>query len=126
MREPLRTIPGTVIHEPPILDKYELIETLLEFDGPLVCLYQQSCASDDLILVVWCDCDDVANRWMVIPVHFPQNRDSAIEVLKSLRGRGPVRVQFVDFDTNCVAVRQSSAWSTEIPDDYLPIAQYWA
>lgn len=45
---------------------YKHIEDLLYYDGPLLSLFEDDAQSKYLYL--WIDCNDVFNRWCIIPI----------------------------------------------------------
>lgn len=45
---------------------YKRIEDLLYYDGPLLSLFEDSAQFKYLYL--WVDCNDLANRWCIIPI----------------------------------------------------------
>jgi hypothetical protein len=62
----VETVNGTALPSLPI-SGLQRVRDLIYFDGPLLTEYVNS--SGDSYLFYWCDCDESANRWMVLRVN---------------------------------------------------------
>jgi hypothetical protein len=99
----------------------ELVRDIEEFDGPLLSEFRSS--KGETFLYYWCDCDETANRWLVV-------RTPPQDLFRYLVGRTPLRslirdcrdrfLYVVDLDEGSVLLDAWFVYADKLPDNYLP------
>ncbi len=120
----MKTISGIELPYFPISD-LKHVRDLAYFDGPLLSHYEHSNGDD--FLYYWCDCDDHANRWMVLRVN-------EASVLRLIDRFVPLRfvipescrddfVYLLDIDNDGGILQTKMVAVKEVPDNYKPKAE---
>jgi hypothetical protein len=98
------------------------IGNLLEYEGPLLSLYEDTDHPDTYYLHKWVDHDNNANRWVVVPmslaaIHalFHQQTTFRQVILQA------DHIHLVDFDQKDNALQVLSIDIADLPDAYLPM-----
>lgn len=94
---------------------------LIEQDGPLLSLYYNE--KGDYYLLYWLDCDDNANRWMILRIDIKMlyeylNNDKSL--LQVIENPSDNFVWITDIDNDGKQIYTQALPSTAIPVDYLP------
>lgn len=99
----------------------EFVRDLEEFDGPLLSEFRSS--EGDTFLYYWCDCNEKANRWLVV-------RTPRQDLFRYLVGRVTLRsliqecrdrfLYVVDMDEDATALSAWFIYAENIPENYLP------
>lgn len=100
------------------------VRDLVFYDGPLLSHYEH--ANGDDYLYYWCDCDDVANRWMVFRVNEADilrlvNRYVPIDFVIP-KGSRDGFVYLVDIADNGAVSQVHIVTPDKLPSDYKPKA----
>ena len=114
-------LPGQPIRALPIARLHKVCD-LEYFDGPLLSQFRHD--RGDHYLYYWCDCDETANRWMVLRVSETGiirlvNRFVPLDYLIPKSCQDDF-VYFVDMDTSGVFLRFAICLIDQIPGNYLP------
>jgi hypothetical protein len=103
-------------------DELRHVRDLVYFDGPLLSQFVHP--NGDNYLYYWCDCDDTANRWMVLRVaesDILRIENLSVPVSTVIPGRSKDGfVYFVDLDSEGTVIGSVLCGPAAIPDDYLP------
>lgn len=99
----------------------EFVRDLEEFDGPLLSEFRSS--DGDTFLYYWCDCDERANRWLVV-------RTPRQDLFRYLVGRVSLRslirdcrdgfLYMVDLDGDATVISAWFVYAEKTPENYLP------
>lgn len=99
----------------------EFIRDIEEFDGPLLSEFRSS--AGDSFLYYWCDCNEEANRWLVV-------RTPRQDLFRYFVGRISLRslirecrdgfLYIVDLDADATPLSAWFALPGKLPDNYLP------
>src|SRR5689334_21676043 len=97
----------------------EIVRDLEEFDGPLLSEFRSP--EGDTFLYYWCDCDEQANRWLVV-------RTPKQDLFRYLVGRISLRrlirecrdgfLYAVDLDDDAAVVSAWFLYAESIPENY--------
>ncbi|WP_147443861.1 hypothetical protein [Corallococcus sicarius] len=117
----MNPIPGSRI-EGLQLPRLSKIRDIQYFEGPLLSEFKDE--REDHYLGHWCDCDDTANRWLIVRT---PKRDiirlvNQIDTLRQtlVGGKQDRLYYFIDISADMSVTAVSLATRTVIPDDYLP------
>lgn len=99
----------------------KFIRDLEEFDGPLLSEFRSP--NGDTFLYYWCDCNEKANRWLVV-------RTPRQDLFRYLVGRTTLRslirecrdqfLYVVDLDETATTLSAWFVYTEDIPENYLP------
>lgn len=97
------------------------VRDLEEFDGPLLSEFRS--ANGDTFLYYWCDCNEKANRWLVV-------RAPRQDLFRYLVGRTALRslirecrdrfLYVVDLDETATVLSAWFVYAENVPENYLP------
>lgn len=116
----MNTIEGVAL--PFEMDKLKWLVDLIYIEGPLLSLFQHE--SGDYYLLYWIDCDDCANRWMIVRVGLNDilryiHREISLRSLLTSTADRFVRI--VDLDDKSMPLRSPALIScTSLPEEFLP------
>lgn len=99
---------------------------LIEQDGPLLSLYYNE--KGDYYLFYWIDCDERANRWMILRVDnksLYEYLDREKTLLQVVKNPSDNFVWITDIDSNGAQVSTLAMPVSSIPLDYLPGEDSW-
>lgn len=99
---------------------------LIEQDGPLLSLYYNG--KGDYYLFYWLDCDDKANRWMILKVSIEalyQYLSKQITLFQVIGNPSDNFVWLTDIDTNGEQISTKALPVDNIPPEYLPVNDSW-
>lgn len=117
----MKAMTGQTPFRPPF-GELRQVRDLVDFDGPLLSQFVHP--NGDNYLYYWCDCDDTANRWMVLRVaesDILRIENLSVPVAKVIPGGSKDGfVYFVDLDSNGSVIQSVQCVQADIPDDYLP------
>ena len=118
----MRQLEGPRLPTLPIIG-LERVNDLDQFDGPLLTHFRHR-RQGDHYLYYWCDCDDKANRWMVLRVSETNiirlmNRFVPLDFVVP-KGCQDDFVYFVDIDGDGTPAVVTLLRLDAIPDDYVP------
>lgn len=108
------------------ISKLKLRSNLIEQDGPLLSLYYND--KGDYYLFYWLDCDDEANRWMILRVDIKtlyEYLDKDKTLLQVIKNSPDSFVWITDIDNNGIQVDTQALPFASIPSDYLPDEDSW-
>jgi hypothetical protein len=113
--------PGHAIPLARLPVELEFVRDLEEFDGPLLSEFRSS--KGDTFLYYWCDCNEKANRWLVV-------RAPRQDLFRYLVGRVTLRslirecrdrfLYVVDLDGDATVLSAWFVYAENIPENYLP------
>lgn len=108
------------------LSKLKCRTDLINQDGPLLSLYYND--RGDYYLLYWLDCDDEANRWMILRVDIKTlyeylNKDKTL--LQLISNSPDNFVWITDIDNNGIQSNTKALPFASIPSDYLPDEDSW-
>lgn len=99
---------------------------LIEQDGPLLSLYYNG--KGDYYLFYWLDCDNKANRWMILRVSVEslyQYLSKQTTLLQVISNPSDNFVWITDVDGNGKQIDTKALPVADIPADYLPDEDSW-
>lgn len=105
------------------LNKLKHRSDLIEQDGPLLSLYYND--KGDYYLFYWLDCDNKANRWMILRIdnqslfEYLNQEKTLLQVIKNPSDNF---VWITDIDNNGKQIYTQALPITSVPKDYLPDA----
>lgn len=108
------------------ISKLKLRANLIEQDGPLLSLYYND--KGDYYLFYWLDCDDGANRWMILRVDIKtlyEYLDKDKTLLQVIKNSPDSFVWITDVDNNGTQINTQALPFASIPSDYLPDEDSW-
>ena len=94
---------------------------LLYHEGPLLSLFRKSQDSEAYYLYKWCDCDDSANRWLVVQLTIAElSRFFNQKItLRTLFLTNP-KLYLVDIGDSTSPPKVRSCFTKNLPEEYLP------
>lgn len=121
----LKEIDGELFDDTDPFDQLRHMSDLVYYDGPLVahfCSYRRYLLSHYLVL--WCDCDEEVNRWMIFRTSAEfifGLKFGGVALDEAIRhGNEAQYVWLVDLNNDRKAVRAWTVLTEKLPDDYWP------
>jgi len=121
----LPTIKGSPLPNLPIQNG-RLIADLIYFDGALLSYYRDDGRGH--YLYVWCDADEIHNRWLVVQTDerslygFLARQMTLRQLLLTANQN---QLYLLDMDDEQHPFRIQHVEITDLPDDYLPTSESW-
>ena len=106
------------------LHGHQRMEDLVLFDGPVLAHYIDGTHH---FLYFWADADDIANRWMIIPIRADQYRafiEGSMSLYELIQAANGGFVMLLDLDNELRKTNLTLLSAVAIPSEYMPDRAY--